>query len=688
MATLEIRDLHVTVETEDGPKEILKGVDLTIKGGETHAIMGPNGSGKSTLAYSIAGHPKYTVTGGSVTLDGDDVLAMTVDERARAGLFLAMQYPVEVPGVSVSNFLRTAKTAIDGEAPKLRTWVKDVNTAMGEMKMDPAFASASVNEGFSGGEKKRHEILQLELLNPQVAVLDETDSGLDIDALKIVSEGVNRYREQGDRGVLLITHYTRILRYITPDFVHVFVDGRIAEEGGPELAERLEAEGYDKYVQRQRLTPRPSRKGSAMTVDTATARAAGRSRPDPGRLPDPGAHAGRRAPAGLPRQREHLAEAAGRDRRDGRPPRAAQRQRGPRHAPARCGVDRRLRGRPGQGRGVHQRALARRGDLHQERLRGAQPGREHPGLGRGPLAIGPGDEVLITEMEHHSNIVPWQLLTERKGATLRWFGLTDDGRLDLSNIDELITERTKVVSLTWVSNMLGTINPVAEIARRAHEVGALVLVDAAQAVPQMPVDVQAAGADFVAFTGHKVIGPTGIGVLWGRSELLEQLPPFLGGGEMIETVTMERSTYAGIPHKFEAGTPPIVEAVGLGAAVDYLAAIGMDNDRAHEEAITGYALEGLATVRGLTMLGPADAPTCAGGRSPSRSTACTRTTSARCWTRGASRSGPATTAPSRPTSGSACRRSTRASSYLYTTPAEIDALVEGLEHTKKYFKVD
>jgi Fe-S cluster assembly ATP-binding protein len=251
MATLEIRDLHVTVDTGtegNGPKEILKGVDLVIRDGETHAIMGPNGSGKSTLAYSIAGHPKYTVTGGSVTLDGADVLAMSVDERARAGLFLAMQYPVEVPGVSVSNFLRTAKTAVDGEAPKLRTWVKDVNSAMDRMKMDPAFATRSVNEGFSGGEKKRHEILQLELLNPKVAVLDETDSGLDIDALKVVSEGVNRYREQGDRGVLLITHYTRILRYITPDYVHVFVNGRIAEEGGPELAERLEAEGYDRYV--------------------------------------------------------------------------------------------------------------------------------------------------------------------------------------------------------------------------------------------------------------------------------------------------------------------------------------------------------------------------------------------------------------------------------------------------------
>ncbi len=248
MATLDIRHLHVSVDTEAGPKEILRGVDLTVKSGETHAIMGPNGSGKSTLAYSIAGHPKYKVTSGTVTLDGRDVLTMTVDERARAGLFLAMQYPVEVPGVSVSNFLRTAKTALDGEAPKLRTWMKDVNNAMEKVSMDTAFAQRNVNEGFSGGEKKRHEIVQLELLNPKFAILDETDSGLDIDALRIVAEGVNRFRRQSDRGVLLITHYTRILRYIEPDFVHVFVNGRVAEEGGAELAEQLEAEGYDKYV--------------------------------------------------------------------------------------------------------------------------------------------------------------------------------------------------------------------------------------------------------------------------------------------------------------------------------------------------------------------------------------------------------------------------------------------------------
>jgi Fe-S cluster assembly ATP-binding protein len=253
MSVLEIRDLQVSVRLADSQsgkpslKPILSGVDLVVKAGETHAIMGPNGSGKSTLAYSIAGHPKYEVTGGSVTLDGGDVLAMTVDERARAGLFLAMQYPVEVPGVSVANFLRTAKTAIDGTAPKLRTWAGELRGAMERLQMDPAFAQRNVNEGFSGGEKKRHEVVQLELLKPKMAILDETDSGLDIDALRVVSEGVNRVRSTGETGLLLITHYTRILRYIRPDFVHVFVGGRIVEQGGPELAEKLEAEGYERY---------------------------------------------------------------------------------------------------------------------------------------------------------------------------------------------------------------------------------------------------------------------------------------------------------------------------------------------------------------------------------------------------------------------------------------------------------
>ncbi len=248
MSTLTITNLHVSIDGENGPVEILKGVDLTLDQGQTHAIMGPNGSGKSTLAYTIAGHPRYHVTEGSITLDGEDVLAMSVDERARAGLFLAMQYPVEVPGVTVSNFLRTSKTALDGKAPALRQWVTDLRAAMEALRMEPGFAERNVNEGFSGGEKKRHEIMQLELLKPKFAVLDETDSGLDVDALKIVSEGVNRALTNTSLGVILITHYTRILGYIKPDFVHVIVNGKIVESGGPELADRLENEGYDRYV--------------------------------------------------------------------------------------------------------------------------------------------------------------------------------------------------------------------------------------------------------------------------------------------------------------------------------------------------------------------------------------------------------------------------------------------------------
>ncbi|GAA3867363.1 Fe-S cluster assembly ATPase SufC [Leifsonia kafniensis] len=248
MSVLEIKDLHVSVETDQGTKQILRGVDLSIQEGEIHAVMGPNGSGKSTLAYTIAGHPKYHVESGSILLDGAEVLTMSVDERARAGLFLAMQYPVEIPGVSVTNFLRTAKTAIEGEAPPIRGWIKEVRESMANLRMDKSFAERNVNEGFSGGEKKRNEILQLELLKPKFAVLDETDSGLDVDALKIVSEGVNRAKANTGLGLLLITHYTRILRYIEPDFVHVFVNGRIAEQGGPELADRLEDEGYDRFL--------------------------------------------------------------------------------------------------------------------------------------------------------------------------------------------------------------------------------------------------------------------------------------------------------------------------------------------------------------------------------------------------------------------------------------------------------
>jgi cysteine desulfurase/selenocysteine lyase len=308
----------------------------------------------------------------------------------------------------------------------------------------------------------------------------------------------------------------------------------------------------------------------------------------------------------------------------------------------------------------------------------------------GERQIRPGDEIVITEMEHHSNIVPWQLLTERTGATLRWFGVTDDGHLDLSTIDDLITERTRVVSLVWVSNMLGTVNPIGAIARRAHEVGALVVVDASQAAPQLPIDLagmpEEERPDLLAFTGHKVVGPTGIGVLWGRRAVLDQLPPFLGGGEMIETVTMQGSTYAPIPHKFEAGTPPIVEAVGLGAAVDYLSVLGMENVHRHEQAITAYALDGLATVPGLRVLGPLDATQRGGAVSFEIAGVHPHDVATVLDTRGiAVRAGHHCAKPAHQRFG--VQSSTRMSSYLYTTPSEIDALVEGLEYTRSYFRL-
>ncbi|MDY5128911.1 Fe-S cluster assembly ATPase SufC [Actinotignum urinale] len=249
MATLDIIDLHASVETAEGPKAILQGVNLHIGDGEIHAIMGPNGSGKSTTAYALAGHPSYEITQGQVLLDGVDITDMTADERAREGLFLAMQYPVEVPGVSVSNFLRTARTAIDGKAPKVRDWTKRIREVSEKLRVDTDFMKRDLNVGFSGGEKKRTEVLQMELLEPKIAVLDETDSGLDVDALRVVSAGIVDVHERTGNSILLITHYNRILRYVKPDFVHVFADGKIVRTGGPELAEELEANGYDSYIE-------------------------------------------------------------------------------------------------------------------------------------------------------------------------------------------------------------------------------------------------------------------------------------------------------------------------------------------------------------------------------------------------------------------------------------------------------
>ncbi len=309
------------------------------------------------------------------------------------------------------------------------------------------------------------------------------------------------------------------------------------------------------------------------------------------------------------------------------------------------------------------------------------------GNATGDLRIGPGDEVVVSQMEHHSNIVPWQLMTQRTGATLKWFGITDEGRLDLSNIDELITERTKVVSVTHVSNMLGTINPIAQIAAKAHSVGAIVVVDASQAVPQMPYDVSALGVDAVAFTGHKCVGPTGVGVLWARYDLLEALPPFLGGGEMIEIVRMEGSTYAAPPHKFEAGTPPIVQIIGLGAALDYLSGIGMQAVADHEQQITAYTLERLQEVKGLRILGPTTTENRGGAVSFVLDQLHPHDIGQVLDSYGvAVRGGHHCARPAHERFGVGA--STRVSPYIYTTTEEIDTLVDGLEKVKKFFRVD
>lgn len=300
--------------------------------------------------------------------------------------------------------------------------------------------------------------------------------------------------------------------------------------------------------------------------------------------------------------------------------------------------------------------------------------------------LGPGDEVVISVMEHHSNIVPWQMACERTGARLRWFDITGDGRLDLdaAERDGLINERTRIVSLTWVSNVLGTVNPVAAIAAQAHAVGATMVVDASQGVPHLPTEVSALGADLVAFTGHKMCGPTGIGVLWGRHGLLESLPPFLGGGEMIEVVTMERSSYASPPYRFEAGTPPIAQAVGLGAAVDYLEGIGMEAIAAHEAEITAYALDKLTSIDGLVILGPREAIERGSAISFNLAGVHPHDVMQLLDSRGvAIRGGHHCARPLHKRLGH--QSSTRASAYVYTTRSEIDALADALVYTRNFF---
>ena len=495
MADLEIQNLHVTVEG----KEILKGVDLKVSRGEVHALMGPNGSGKSTLANTILGHPSYEITEGrSSSRRGPD--RGRPDERARAGLFMAFQYPSAIPGVSVVNFLRTAINAqrkARGEDPiNLKEFRKTLEHQMELLGVDREFTRRYLNEGFSGGEKKRCEILQMAILKPVVAVLDETDSGLDIDALRTVANAVNAMRGP-DLGVLIITHYQRILSYIQPDFVHIMLNGRIVEEGGPELAAQLEDKGYE-WVRESEPSEEPPPDGGGHGHTGLP-----RRRRDPADFPvlarrvngKPLVYLDNAATAQKPAS---VIEAIGRYYRE------LERQHPPQHAQARGRGDRALRGRAARASRLHRRA--RRGDrVRAQRDRGDQPGRATPGA----REVGAGDAVVLTRMEHHSNLVPWQLLCEERGASSSTSRSTDEGRLDLAGLDALLATGTKLVAVAHVSNVLGTINPVAEIARRAHAAGAKVLIDGAQAVPQLPVDVGEIGADFYAFTGHKMLGPTG-----------------------------------------------------------------------------------------------------------------------------------------------------------------------------------
>ena len=460
---------------------------------------------------------------------------MTVDERARAGLFLAMQYPVEVPGVSVSNFLRTAATAVRGEAPKLRTWVKEVNAAMAALEMDKAFAERSVNEGFSGGEKKRHEILQLELLKPKIAILDETDSGLDVDALRVVSEGVNRVRETGI-GTLLITHYTRILRYIEPDFVHVFFDGRIVESGGAELADRLEAEGYARFGVNETACRRKAM--TAMTFDVEAVRK------DFPILT--------REVHGVPLVYLDSANSAQKPqvvhRRRGRPLRQPLRQRRPRGAHPRVSeVTTRLRGRPRQGGGVPQRAQPRRGHLHQQHHRGAEPAGllvlERRRRSRAPSGSGSARATRSSSPRWSTTATSCRGSCSRSAPARRSGGSrsTTTAAWSTRPIDEVINERTKVVVVRLPVQRARHDQPGA----RASSPGPRRSARCRSSTPRRPRRTCRSTCRRSAPTSSRSPGTSSTArpasaCSGAATTCSPTLPPFLGGGEMIETVDDDR----------------------------------------------------------------------------------------------------------------------------------------------------
>ncbi len=675
MADLEIRNLHVNADD----KRILNGLDLEISRGEVHALMGPNGSGKSTLANTIMGHPALEVTEGQIDFNGEEITEADPEERSRAGLFLAFQYPVAIPGVTVAKYLRMAINAhreARGEPQiSLKEFRRDTEAAMEMVDIPREFSSRYVNDGFSGGEKKRLEILQLAMLRPQIAVLDETDSGLDIDALRIVAEGVNTFSGP-DMGVLIITHYQRILHLVEPDFVHVMFDGRIVKQGGPELVTELEDKGYG-WIQRggrsrgmsgpSPLVPRLS----SLDVERVRAAFPALSREVHGR---PVAY----LDSGASAQRV-LASIQAVDRYERR-----------HHANVHRGSHTLSAEATAAYEGARATVADHLGAADRREVvfvRNATEAINLVARAWGDANVGDGDRIVLTEMEHHSNIVPWQQLAARTGAVIDWVGVDDDGLLDLDGYAKLLERGPKLVAVAHVSNVLGTENPLAEISRLAHEAGALVLADGAQAAPKLALDVPELGIDFYALTGHKAYAPTGIGALWARHELLVEMPPFLGGGSMIRKVTKAGTTWADPPAKFEAGTPAIAQAIGLAAAFRWLDSLGMDAATAHEREIAGYTLERLASVPGLRVFGPPASPTRLGPVSFELEGIHGHDVAEILDRHGvAVRAGHHCAQPLMNRFGIAA--TARASFGIYTTRDEIDRLVEGLDDARHVFGLD
>ena len=612
------------------------------------------------------------MTEGSIHFKGEDITEAAPDVRSQAGLFMAFQYPVAIPGVSVSKYLRmiiNAQREARGEDQiKIKDFAKTAQEAMALANIPKDFSSRYLNDGFSGGEKKRMELLQLALLKPEIAVLDETDSGLDIDALRTVAEGVNKFAGP-DMGVLIITHYQRILHMVKPDSVHVMFEGRIVKEGGPELVGVLEEKGYGwirEEVGAGSVTVSAGSfpiERSGRTSRRSSARSTASRSPTSTAAPAPSGCWPRSRPSTDYERRHHSNVHRGSHTLSAE---ATEAYEGARDVVA-----------------GHLGAGDRREVLF---VRNATEAINLVARAWGDANVGAGDRILLTEMEHHSNIVPWQQLAERVGAEIDWAPIDDEGLLDMDAFAALLERGPKLVAVAHVSNVLGTENPLAEISRLAHEAGALVLADGAQAAPKLPLDVAELGVDFYALTGHKLYAPTGIGALWGRLDLLREMPPFLGGGSMIRKVTREGTTYADLPARFEAGTPAIAQAIGMacGAALARRRS-GWRRSARHEQRDRrlrpGAARRGAracassARPRGPERLGPVSFEI-DGIHAHDVSEILDRHGVAvraghHCAQILMDRLGVAATA--------------RASFGVYTTPAEIDRLVEGLEDARRVF---